>query len=1065
MKQKVIIIGSAALKIGEAGEFDYSGSQAIKALKDEGVETILINPNIATVQTSQGLANRFYLLPIDTENIEKIIAKERPTGILLSFGGQTALNCGLDLQKKGILAKYNVAILGTSPHTIRITEDRELFNQELTKIGVHHPKSQSVTSVADACKVAEQLDYPVMLRLSFALGGLGSGICKDKKTLIKLSSDAFFYTKQILIEEYLRGWKEIEYEVVRDRLDNCITVCNMENLDPLGIHTGESIVIAPSQTLTNEEYFFLREISIKTIRHLKVIGECNIQYALHPSSMEYRVIEVNARLSRSSALASKATGYPLAYIATKLALGYTLPEIKNSVTKTTQACFEPALDYVVVKMPRWDLQKFHLASKKLGTSMKSVGEVMAISRSFKESLQKAIRMLDLGFTGFIGKETKSILQDRSEVIEVLQNPTDERIYAIAQAFQLGMSADEVHTYTLIDKWFLYQLEDLVKFYKKIDHDVLCKEKMLECKKNGFSDLQIAQALALTEQKIRDFRHQNNIRPCVKQIDTLAGEYPTLTNYLYLTYSASTDDITIQKKQSIITLGAGSYRIGSSVEFDWCCVNAIQTIAKEGYCSVLINFNPETVSTDYDVADKLYFDEISLESVIEIFYKEQAYGVMISMGGQTANNLAIPLEQAGIRILGTPAKMIDNAEDRHKFSSLLDSLEIRQPCWQEVQSYKNAVEFAQQVSYPVLVRPSYVLSGGAMGVATSKKELEKILINTKKISPNYPVVISQFLQNAKEIEFDAVASEGEIIIFAISEHLENAGVHSGDATLVLPPQKIYLETLRQVEKISKKIAKALKVSGPLNIQFLARNNQIKVIECNLRASRSFPFVSKTTKINFIELATKAILKKKLNPIFNTYLSLDYIGVKASQFSFTRLTGADPTLGVEMASTGEVGCLGDNFYEALLKALVSVGFKKTIKKVLLSSGPKQTKYNLLASCEKLIQMQVQIYATPGTYKFLKKHKITSTYTAWPQKKGKHVLNLITNEDLDLVINIPKNFQEKEITDDYQIRRKAVNTAIPLITNAELAIRYIEALEFYQDKEWEYKAWDEYQSRHLN
>ena len=1059
LPKKVLIIGSAALKIGEAGEFDYSGSQAIKALKDEGIKAILVNPNIATIQTSANLADRFYLLPINTETMEQVIRKERPDGILLSFGGQTALNCGLDLQKKGILEKYKVQILGTSPHTIRTTEDRKLFNQELKKINVHYPKSTAVSSQEEALLVAKKLGYPVMVRIAYALGGLGSGVCYDEKGLIQLSSRAFSYTNQILIEEYLEGWKEIEYEVVRDGLNNCITVCNMENLDPLGIHTGESIVIAPSQTLSNEEYFLLRKIAIKTIRHLQVIGECNIQYALHPISGDYRVIEVNARLSRSSALASKATGYPLAYIATKLSLGYSLAELENSITKKTKACFEPALDYVVVKMPRWDLKKFNWASKNLGSSMKSVGEVMAISRSFKESLQKAIRMLGLNFTGFIGKETEGVFSSKKEVLEVLKSPTDERIYAVARALQLGISVEKIHSLTFIDKWFLYQLEDLVQLYKKIPHFSWKKENILHCKKEGFSDKQIAEVRGIKEEEVRNFRHKNHIHPSVKQIDTLAGEYPAETNYLYLTYSSNEDDTKFEKKKSILTLGAGSYRIGSSVEFDWCCVNALQTISQENYCSILINFNPETVSTDYDIADKLYFDEISLESVIEIFRKEKADGVVVSMGGQTANNLALALKRNKIPILGTKAEKIDYAEDRHKFSSMLDKLEVLQPKWQEVKNKKGALEFAKKVSYPVLVRPSYVLSGSAMGVATSEKDLQKILLQTKKVSADYPVVISQFLENAKEIEFDAVAQKGEVILFAISEHLENAGVHSGDATLVLPPQRIYIETLKQVEKIGKKIAEALQVSGPLNIQFLAKNNQVQVIECNLRASRSFPFVSKITKINFIELATKSILNKKLKPISNPYLSLPYVGVKASQFSFTRLIGADPTLGVEMSSTGEVGCLGDHFFEALLKSLVAVGFKNSVKKILLSSGPEKTKHNLLPSCSKLMQMGVKIYATGGSYRFLKKWGIAADYIAWPHKKERNVLDLIEEKNLDLVINIPKNFQEKELSNDYLIRRKAVDFATPLITNAELAIRYIEALEFFIQQAWDYKAWDEY------
>ena len=926
-----------------------------------------------------------------------------------------------------------------------------------------YTRSQAVNSTDKALKAAEKINYPVMVRIAFALGGLGSGVCRNPAELKKLTQDAFHHTNQVLIEEYLQGWKEVEYEVVRDCYDNCITVCNMENLDPLGIHTGESIVIAPSQTLSNQEYFDLREIAIKCIRHLKVVGECNIQYALHPKTGDYRIIEVNARLSRSSALASKATGYPLAYIAAKLSLGYALNEIENSVTKKTQACFEPSLDYVVVKMPRWDLKKFQNVTKKLGSSMKSVGEVMAISRSFKESLQKAIRMLDSGFSGFIEKKTVSLYSSKAEIIEELKNPTDERIYVLAQALLKGMTVEEVHRYSFIDKWFLAQLEELVYTYQKMEKSVfskLKKEELQEFKNSGFSDFQIAQVLKTTEKEVRNFRYKHKIHPAVKQIDTLAGEYPAQTNYLYLTYNASEDDVESDNKKTIITLGSGCYRIGSSVEFDWCCVNAAKQVTKSGYCSVLINFNPETVSTDYDLADRLYFDEISLENVLEIYRKEKADGVIVSMGGQTANNLVLALEKSGVKILGTPATQIDRAEDRHKFSSMLDKLQIRQPHWTEVKSNKAAFQFAKKVSYPVLVRPSYVLSGAAMGVATSDKDLGKFLDKSALVSPDYPVVISQFLEESKEIEFDAVACKGEIIVFAISEHVENAGVHSGDATLVLPPQRLYIETLKQVETVAKQIAANLQVTGPLNIQFLAKENKILVIECNLRASRSFPFVSKVTKINFIDLATRAILGGKLEKEKNHYLSLGYVGVKASQFSFTRLSGADPTLGVEMASTGEVGCLGEDFYEALLKSLTSVGIKLNLKKVLLSNGPEKQKHNLLASCQKLQSIGVKIYATWGTQKFLEKYGVKATSVSWPDRKKKdNVLTLIEKEKLDLIVNIPKNFQEKEITNDYKIRRKAVDSAVPLITNGELFIRYVEALESYQNQKWKYKSWDEY------
>ncbi len=1062
--RKVIILGSAALKIGEAGEFDYSGSQAIKALKQEGIYTVLVNPNIATIQTSDHLADKVYLLPITPDFIEGVIEKEQPDGILLSFGGQTALNCGMELDELGILKKYNVRVLGTSIDVIRATEDRQTFIEKLEEIDVLVPKSQSAESVEKALAIANDLGYPVMIRLAFALGGLGSGVCWNDEETTELATKAFSYTQQLLIEEYLKGWKEVEYEVVRDSYDNCITVCNMENFDPLGIHTGESIVIAPSQTLTNQEYHKLREIAIKTVRHLGIIGECNIQYALDPHSEEYRVIEVNARLSRSSALASKATGYPLAFIAAKLGLGYSLTELKNSITLSTMACFEPALDYVVVKVPRWDLKKFKKVSTEIGSSMKSVGEVMSIGKTFQEALQKAIRMLDIGAWGLVANPDEIGLKpDRKTLLQELTAPTDERVFSIPYALKEGMSVAEIHEHTRIDPWFLHKIANIVRVEQLVAEykGGNCPRHILEeAKRVGFSDPQIAALLDSSERIIRKMRSNYGLKPFVKQIDTLAGEYPAQTNYLYLTYNASEDDIKLGDAASVIVLGSGTYRIGSSVEFDWCCVNAVKTVNKENYRSILINYNPETVSTDYDEVDRLYFDEIRLETVMDIYEKEKPEGIIISMGGQVSNNLALPLENMGAKILGTTARQIDRAEDRHKFSSMLDSLGIDQPEWSELTSSEEAKAFARKVSYPVLVRPSYVLSGAAMGVATSDQEIDMFLDKAVRLSEDHPVVISKFLSNSKEIELDAVARNGEIINFAISEHVENAGVHSGDATLVLPPQRTYLETIRRVKQIANQIAKNLDITGPFNIQFIAKGNSVKVIECNLRASRSFPFVSKVIKQNLIETATRAILGRSLPANGRSFMELDYVGVKASHFSFTRLLGADPTLGVEMASTGEVGCLGDDFHEALLKAMKSVGFGFPLKTVLLSTGPLENKVNFIDSAKLLQKMNTTLYATTGTYNFLKEQGIDVQLACWPDEdEQSNVLTILTDNQFDLVINIPKNFQKDELTFGYQIRRKAVDHAIPLITNIQLAKRFVEAVYWKPESDLKIKAWDEY------
>jgi len=977
--KKVIILGSSALKIGEAGEFDYSGSQAIKALKEEGVSTVLINPNIATIQTSDYLADKVYFLPVTSYFVEKIIEKEKPDGILLSFGGQTALNCGLELFEKGVFEKYNVEVLGTPVQAISDTEDRDLFIKRLNQIQVKTPKSKAVSALDDAIKTANELGYPVIIRIAFALGGLGSGICRNEKEVRKVAGKALSHASQILIEEYLEGWKEIEYEVVRDRFNNCITVCNMENFDPMGIHTGESIVVAPSQTLTNREYHLLREIAIKVIRHLGIVGECNIQYALNPKELDYRIIEVNARLSRSSALASKATGYPLAFVAAKLALGYGLHQLPNSITKVTKAFFEPALDYVVVKIPRWDLKKFRMVSQRLGSGMKSVGEVMAIGRKFEEALQKAIRMLETGANGLVANNGTYQFKNLKKE---LKEPTDERLFAIVQAIKSGISINQIHRLSHIDKWFLYKIVRVVEIEQRLCHFQRGKipaEVLLEAKQAGFSDRQIAVIKQQTEKEVREYRQKLGIRPYVRQIDTLGAEYPAQTNYLYLSYNSSEDDISVQNDNSVIILGSGAYRIGSSVEFDWCCVNAGHTLRELDYHTVMLNYNPETVSTDYDEFDQLFFDEISLETILEIYEKLRPIGVVVSMGGQVPNNLALKLHREGVKILGTSPENIDRAENRRTFSSLMDELHIDQPVWEEVTSLEEAIAFSRKAGYPVLVRPSYVLSGAAMAVASNDSELTKYLQRAVKISPEYPTVISKYLENAKEIEMDAIAREGSIFAYAISEHVENAGVHSGDATLVLPAQRTYLETIRRIRSISKKIAKALQINGPFNIQFIAVNNEVKVIECNLRASRSFPFVSKILKQNFIDLAVKLMMDHPVEKIDRHVFEFNYVGVKAPHFSFTRLDGADPTLSVEMSSTGEVACLGKDFDEAFLKALISVGYDLNIRSILLSTGSIESKVELLESIRVFSKMGIRIFATRGTDSV---RSISATYTLpWP------------------------------------------------------------------------------------
>jgi carbamoyl-phosphate synthase large subunit len=1055
--KKVILLGSGALKIGQAGEFDYSGSQAIKALKEEGVSVILINPNIATIQTSEALADKIYFLPVTPYFVERVIEKENPDGILLSFGGQTALNCGVELSDTGVLDRCRVQVLGTSIESIMDCEDREKFVNRLEEIQMKVPKSVAVTSLDEAKKAAKKIGFPVMVRGAYALGGLGSGISYNEEELKRTAEKAFAFTKQVLVEEYLEGWKEIEYEVVRDRQNNCVTVCNMENFDPMGIHTGESIVVAPSQTLSNREYHKLRDISIKVVSHLNIIGECNIQFALDKDSDEWRIIEVNPRLSRSSALASKATGYPLAFIAAKLALGYSLIDLKNSITQKTMACFEPALDYVVVKIPRWDLTKFKRASKKIGSEMKSVGEVMSIGRTFEEALQKAIRMLQVGMYGIVGHD---ISFDNLEA--ALENPTDKRIFAIAEAIRLH-SIDEIHSLTKVDLWFLQKIKNIVELYEELKthkNTSIPKYLLLRAKQHGFSDKQIGIALDKEELDIRDLRKKYHLQPCVRQIDTLAAEYPAQTNYLYLTYNGVEDDVGALDQNSVIVLGSGSYRIGSSVEFDWCCVNAVLTLRKLGYKTIMINYNPETVSTDYDICDKLYFDELSFETVADISEKENPLGLVLSMGGQIPNNLAMKCETYGLSILGTTPSNIDRAENRHKFSALLDEMGIDQPDWRELTNTEEAKLFANSVGYPVLIRPSYVLSGAAMSVALNDTELAHYLGKASRISPEYPVVVSKFIENAKEIEIDAVAKKGELFIYAICEHVENAGVHSGDATMVLPPQKTYLETTRRMKRIARQIASELEINGPFNIQFIAKDNKVKVIECNLRASRSFPFVSKVFKMNFIDLATQVIMGLDLPRIDKSCFELDYVGVKAPQFSFTRIKGADPVLSVEMASTGEVACIGDSFEEAFLKALLSVGFAFPERNILLSTGPFESKAKFLPTAKRLHELGFYLYATQGTSDFMKYHGIHSEVLYWPlQKKEPNTQSYIVERKLDLVINIPKSIDEEELTNDYIIRRKCTDHNIPLITNLQFAERFIDAISNWKLEDLSIKSWDEY------
>ena len=1067
--KKVIILGSGALKIGEAGEFDYSGSQALKALKEEGIKTVLINPNIATVQTSEELAGKIYFLPVTPYFVEKVIEKEKPDGILLSFGGQTALNCGTELFRSGVFEKFNVKVLGTPVRAIMDTEDRELFVKKLNEIDVRTPRSIAVSGIEDSLTAASKLGFPVIIRAAYTLGGQGSGFASNNEELRTLTSKAFSYTTQILVEESLKGWKEVEYEVVRDKYDNCITVCNMENFDPLGIHTGESIVVAPSQTLTNSEYHKLRELSIKIIRHIGIIGECNVQFALSPDSEDYRVIEVNARLSRSSALASKATGYPLAFIAAKLGIGYGLHELKNSVTKNTTACFEPALDYIVCKIPRWDLNKFEGVSHLIGSSMKSVGEVMAIGRTFEEVIQKGLRMIGQGMHGFTGNRDLGF----DDIEKELAEPTDMRIFSIAEGLEKGMSVDRIYELTKIDKWFLYKLRNIINIknelcnYKSLES--LPRDLLSHSKINGFSDFQIARHVLRSEpgvidddlMKVRIYRKFLGIVPYVKQIDTLAAEYPAVTNYLYLTYSGSEHDISYENdKKSVIVLGSGAYRIGSSVEFDWCSVNAIDTIKKEGFRSVMINYNPETVSTDYDICDRLYFDELTFERVLDIIELENPGGVIVSVGGQIPNNLAMRLFKEKVPVIGTSPVSIDKAENRHKFSKMLDSLTVDQPQWKELSSIEDIFEFVDRIGFPVLIRPSYVLSGAAMNVVSNKNELSHYLNLASQVSKQYPVVVSEFIENAKEIEIDAVAREGEIMAYAISEHVEFAGVHSGDATIVFPPQKIYFETVRRIKRISRQISKELNITGPFNIQFLAKDNDIKVIECNLRASRSMPFVSKVLKTNLIELATKVMLGVPAEKPHKSVFELDYVGVKAPQFSFSRLAKADPVLGVDMASTGEVGCIGEGFYEAILKAMFSVGYKVPAKSILLSTGPARSKVELLNSARALREKGHKLYATRGTREFLKNAGVEAHIAYWPdENKSPNTIELIRNREVDLVVNIPKDLSQSELDNDYSIRRSAVDFNVPLLTNARLASAFILAFCRMSIDDLAIKSWDEY------
>lgn len=1067
--KKVLLLGSGALKIGEAGEFDYSGSQALKAMREEGIETILINPNIATVQTSEGIADKIYFLPVTPFFVEAVIKKEQPQGILLAFGGQTALNCGVALYRDGILEKYGLKVLGTPVQAIMDTEDRELFVKKLDEIHVKSIKSHAVNNIEDALAAASELGYPVILRAAYALGGLGSGFCDNPDELIKLGEKAFSYSPQVLVEKSLKGWKEIEYEVVRDRFDNCITVCNMENFDPLGIHTGESIVVAPSQTLTNHEYNLLRELSIRIVRHVGIVGECNVQFAFDPNSEDYRVIEVNARLSRSSALASKATGYPLAFVAAKLGLGYGLFELKNSITKTTPAFFEPALDYVVCKIPRWDLSKFHGVSREIGSSMKSVGEVMAIGRTFEEALQKGLRMIGQGAHGFTGNKEIPI----ENIDKALREPTDNRIFVISKALIHGYTPEKIHELTKIDRWFIDKLMNIINTAAELKAlnslEELDKALLRKAKCQGFSDFQIGRHILKdridSEEmviKVREYRKKLGVLPVVKQIDTLAAEFPAQTNYLYLTYNGTASDIAYEHDgKSIVVLGSGAYRIGSSVEFDWCSVNALQTIRKSGWRGIMINYNPETVSTDYDMCDRLYFDELTYERVLDICDLEEPHGVIISMGGQIPNNLATRLDAARVPILGTTADSIDNAEDRNRFSAMLDRLGIDQPRWRELTSMNDIHSFIRDVGFPVLVRPSYVLSGAAMNVCSNDTELEQFLKLAAEVSKKHPVVVSEFIQHAKEIEFDAVADHGTVIAYAISEHIEFAGVHSGDATIQFPPQKMYVETARRIKKIARKIAEALKISGPFNIQFLAKENDIKVIECNLRASRSFPFVSKVLKINLIELATKVMTGEKVTPPEKSAFDIDYVGVKASQFSFSRLQKADPVLGVDMASTGEVGCIGDDTNEAVLKAMLSVGYTVPGRNILISSGDAKQKVELLGACKLLAKNNYSIYATGGSYKFLVDNGVPANLVYWPSQPDQHpqALEMLHERKIDLVINIPKNLTQEELDNGYRIRRAAVDFNIPIITNTRLASAFITAFCNMPLENIQIKSWDEY------
>ena len=1069
--KKVLLLGSGALKIGEAGEFDYSGSQALKALREEGIETVLINPNIATVQTSEGVADQIYFLPVQPYFVERVIEKERPDGILLSFGGQTALNCGVELYKSGVLEKYQVKVLGTPVQAIMDTEDRELFVERLNEINVKTIKSEACENVEQARKAAAELGYPVIIRAAYALGGLGSGFCDNEEELNRLAEKAFSFSPQVLVEKSLKGWKEIEYEVVRDRYDNCITVCNMENFDPLGIHTGESIVIAPSQTLTNSEYHKLRALAIKIIRHVGIVGECNVQYAFDPKSEDYRVIEVNARLSRSSALASKATGYPLAFVAAKLGLGYGLFELKNSVTKTTSAFFEPALDYVVCKIPRWDLSKFRGVDRELGSSMKSVGEVMSIGRNFEEAIQKGLRMIGQGMHGFV--ENKELEIDNID--EALREPTDKRVFIISKAMHKGYTIDQIHELTKIDKWFLYKLKHIIDIDETLKAcksvNVLDKELLRTAKVYGFSDFQIARAVGLEQELgnmakaglvVRQLRKGYGILPVVKQIDTLAAEYPAQTNYLYVTYAGVDSDIDfVNDKRSIIVLGSGAYRIGSSVEFDWCGVQALSTIRKQGYRSVMVNYNPETVSTDYDMCDRLYFDELTFERVMDIIEMECPHGVIVSTGGQIPNNLAMRLDAQNVPILGTSAKDIDNAEDRAKFSSMLSRNGIDQPEWSALTSMEDINAFIDRVGFPVLVRPSYVLSGAAMNVCSNKDELERFLRLAANVSEDHPVVVSQFIEHAKEVEMDAVAKNGEIIAYAISEHIEFAGVHSGDATIQFPPQKLYCETIRRIKRVSKMIAQELHISGPFNIQFLARENDIKVIECNLRASRSFPFVSKVLKINLIELATKVMLGLPVEKPNKNLFDLDYVGIKASQFSFNRLQKADPVLGVDMASTGEVGCLGDDTNTALLKSMLSVGHRIPDKNILLSMGGPKQKATLLDAARQLVKNGYKLYATVGSSNFLTENGVENTKVYWPSDGDcqPQALDMLHRHEIDMVVNIPKDLTVSELSNGYKIRRAAIDLNVPLLTNARLASAFINAFCRVSLDDIDIKAWEEY------